>query len=157
EPVTTHLGVAGARAVLDSANTISDTRTSVNLRRASAQARSERQAARKVGRAVDGPTADQKVGDATHVATPLFPPPERQVIHLGEDKDMVAVVGIGAVIDFFVDVVPVAVVVCRVLKGIAPLERKPAREPLFDGCLQRVIVVISVITEIVYILRPSEV
>src|SRR5882762_8110046 len=116
---------------------------------------SEGQAATNDGSTVDRPAPDEEVGRAPQVAHPPPAMAKREVIHLRENKQVVAIVVIRAVGNSAVDVVVASVVVRGMLEGVAALKGQTAREALLDGGLQGVVMIIGIVPEIIDALGPT--
>src|ERR1700682_3141592 len=141
--------------VFDRADDVRSARTDVNLRAAVIEAGGERQATANHRRAVYGPAADQQISRSAHAAGVLLALAEWQIVYLGQDEHVVPVIIVGTIGDFSVDVVIVAVIVGGVLESVIRIEGQTGSEALLDCGLQRVVVIVGIVPEIVDALCPA--
>src|SRR3982074_2713201 len=89
------------------------------------------------------------------MSTPLLAAPKRQLVHLGQDEHVIAVVVARTVTHLAVDVVIVLTIVKGMLKRVAGIEGEATRKTLLHGGLQRVVFAVRILAVIIEALRPA--
>src|SRR5260370_11900437 len=135
-----------ASTSLDWDNKGRSARPSVAGRMAGVKAGCEGQSTRKVRGAIQLPTPDQEIGGPANVSGVLLSMAERQLVDLGKDENVVAIVVVRTVVNTLVVASrPPIEARSGVLPSVVPIEGQPAPKALLHVHLQPVLFVLHVV------------
>jgi hypothetical protein len=117
----------------------------------------EWQPARKVRGAIQLPTAYDQIPETADIASKPFAGTKRQLVDLGEDEHVVAIIAVRAVVDALVKAGSSPIIVCySMLESVICIEGQTGRKTLLHNQLQGVVFVIEIVPEVTEVLRPTE-
>src|ERR1700674_809516 len=116
----------------------------------------EGQPTRKVRGAIQLPTPNDQIGRTAYVSGPLLSFAEGQLVDLGENKHVVAIVVVRTVVNTLIIARRSPIEVCSgMLPSVVPIEGQTGRKTLLHGHLQRIVFIIEIVPEVTEARRPA--
>src|SRR5712671_4070140 len=157
EPIPGNVRISTARTGLDRGDNVRAAWSSVTGCMAGFKVGREGQATRKIRRAVQLPTTDQQIPQATDVASKPLAGAKWELVDLSEDEDVVAVVAVRAVVYALIVARGSSIIVgYSMLPGVVRVEGQTGRKALLHNHLESVVFVIEIVPEVTETLGPAK-